>query len=203
MKNYHYIIAGLPDIFFNGDNKTILYEPFREAIYENCDNKDKKLIEWFEFGCNEDNLNSHFYNASFKGKNTFIRAYYTLDLEIRNKKVDFISKAQNDKEMEKYQINPIHYNPLYLSQDDDDTLNQIFGNENILEKEKMLDKFKWEFISSFSPYGEFNMNRILEFLAKVKLIDRWNKLDKRTGEELFKKFVDEIQGTYKVKDINK
>ena len=47
------------------------------------------------------------------------------------------------------------------------------------------------------------MNRILEFLAKVKLIDRWNKLDKRTGEELFKKFVDEIQGTYKVKDINK
>ena len=105
--------------------------------------------------------------------------------------------------MEKYQINPIHYNPLYLSQDDDDTLNQIFGNENILEKEKMLDKFKWEFISSISPYGEFNMNRILEFLAKVKLIDRWNKLDKRTGEELVKKFVDEIQGTYKVKDINK
>ena len=37
--------------------------------------------------------------------------------------------------------------------------------------------------------------RILGFTAKLKIIDRWNKLDPETGRELFRKLVDEIRKT--------
>ena len=40
------------------------------------------------------------------------------------------------------------------------------------------------------------MDVILAFLAKGQLINRWNKLDRKAGEELFKKLVDEVRGTY-------
>ena len=40
------------------------------------------------------------------------------------------------------------------------------------------------------------MDVILAFLAKGKLIDRWNKLDRKTGEEMFRKLVDEVRGTF-------
>ena len=75
-------------------------------------------------------------------------------------------------------------------------LSGIFANKNILEKEQQLDKFKWDYISGLNEYGEFNMDVILAFLAKGKLIDRWNKLDRATGEEMFRRLVDEVRGTF-------
>lgn len=73
----------------------------------------------------------------------------------------------------------------------------IFENRNILEKEQLLDKFKWDYITDMNPYGTFNMDVILAFLAKGKLIDRWNKLDRQMGEEMFRRLVDEVRGTFK------
>lgn len=195
MENYHYIIASLPELAINADNKNFSYDSVREFILESCTGKGKRFIEWFDFGTNEDNLSSHFYNAVFKCKNNFLKNYFALDLEIRNRKVDFVSnKMGTDADMYRISIdNPI----LNLSQTELNQLNEIFATKNVLEKEQKLDKFKWDFINTINPYGEFNVDVILAFLAKGKLIDRWNKLDKETGEELFQKLVNEVRGTFK------
>ena len=84
-----------------------------------------------------------------------------------------------------------------LSEGQVQKLQAIFANKNILEKEQQLDKFKWDYITEMNEYGTFNMDVILAFLAKGKLIDRWNKLDKETGEQMFRKLVDEVRGTFK------
>ena len=86
---------------------------------------------------------------------------------------------------------------LGLGEEQLNTLQTIFENRNILEKEQLLDKFKWDYITGMNEYGEFNMDVILGFLAKGKLIDRWNKLDRQMGEEMFRRLVDEVRGTFK------
>lgn len=203
MDNYHYIIAGLPDLILNADNKSFSYDTIRDAIYFSSDPKDRRFIEWLEFGSKEENLNSHFYNAALKCKNPFIRRYFALDLGIRNMKVDFISNAEKKEKDERYKITPLHAPDakFEFTPEETEKLRHIFGSENILEKEQMLDKFKWDFISAFNEYGQFNMNVILAFLAKGKLIDRWNKLDRKTGQEMFKRLVDEVRGTFKGIDL--
>lgn len=203
MDNYHYIIAGLPDLILNADNKSFSYDTIRDAIYFSSDPKDRRFIEWLEFGSKEENLNSHFYNAALKCKNPFIRRYFALDLGIRNMKVDFISNAEKKEKDERYKITPLHapVAKFEFTPEETEKLRHIFGSENILEKEQMLDKFKWDFISAFNEYGQFNMNVILAFLAKGKLIDRWNKLDRKTGQEMFKRLVDEVRGTFKGIDL--
>ena len=194
MGNYHYIIAGLPELVLNADNKSFSYDTIRESVYNSSSEKDRRFIEWFDFGTNEDNLTSHFYRAALKCKNRFIREYFALDLEIRNRKVDFISrKMDRDGESYKVQLNC----NLDLNEEQQMKLSGIFANKNILEKEQQLDKFKWDYINSLNPYGTFNMDVILAFLAKGKLIDRWNKLDRTAGEEMFRKLVDEVRGTFK------
>ncbi len=195
MGNYHYIIAGLPELILNADNKGFSYDSVREAVYGSSNPKDQRLIEWFEFGCNEENLNPHFYRAAFECKNRFIRLYFALDLEIRNRKVDFVAKKLG-KESSGYRMEVNKKIDLNLDEAQLQRLTDIFATENILEKEQMLDKFKWEFISDLNPYGVFNMDVILAFLAKGKLIDRWNKLDRKAGEEMFRKLVDEVRGTF-------
>ncbi len=194
MGNYHYIIAGLPELVLNADNKSFSYDAVRESVYFSSSEKDRRLIEWFDFGTNEENLTSHFYRAASKCKNRFIQQYFALDLEIRNRKVDYVAqKMERDGSSYKVQANC----NLDLNEEQLKNLQGIFENKNILEKEQLLDKFKWDYINSLNEYGTFNMDVILAFLAKGKLIDRWNKLDRKAGEEMFRKLVDEVRGTFK------
>ena len=195
MGNYHYIIAGLPELLLNADNKGFSYDAVRDSIYTSSSDKDRRFIEWFEFGNSEENLTPHFYRAAMKCKNRFIRLYFALDLEIRNRKVDFVSEKLG-KESADYRMEVKDAIDLNLSNEQLTKLTEIFANKNILEKEQMLDKFKWEYITDLNPYGTFDMDVILAFLAKGKLIDRWNKLDRAAGEAMFRKLVDEVRGTF-------
>lgn len=195
MGNYHYIIAGLPELVLNADNKGFSYDSVKESIYNSSSPKDRRFIEWFDFGCNEENLNPHFYRAASNCKNRFIRLYFALDLEIRNRKVDFVA-GKLGKESAPYKMEANSNISPELDDEQLKRLSEIFATKNILEKEQMLDKFKWEYINGLNPYGAFNMDVILAFLAKGKLIDRWNKLDRKTGEEMFRKLVDEVRGTF-------
>lgn len=196
MQNYHYIIAGLPELVLNADNKAFSYQELREHIYHSSDEKDRRFIEWLEFGSKEENLTSVFYAKALKCKNRFIRLYFALDLEIRNRKVDFVSNKMS-KEGENYKVQVKDGVDLNLSEQQLQKLTEIFANKNILEKEQQLDKFKWDYINELNPYGTFNMDVILAFLAKGQLIERWNKLDKATGEQMFRTLVDEVRGTFK------
>ena len=196
MGNYHYIIAGLPELVLNADNKGFSYDTVRESIYWSSDEKDRRLIEWFDFGTNEENLNPHFYRAAMNSRNRFIRLWFALDLEIRNRKVDFVA-GKMGRESSQYKIQVNNNVDLGLGEEQLQRLQTIFANKNILEKEQQLDKFKWDYITGLNEYGEFNMDVILAFLAKGKLIDRWNKLDRETGEQMFRKLVDEVRGTFK------
>ena len=92
MDNYHYIIAGLPELVLNADNGNLNYSAIRDHIVYSSAPKDIRLVEWLEFGSNEENLSPHFYRAAFKCKSNFIRKYFALDLQIRNMKVEFVSK---------------------------------------------------------------------------------------------------------------
>lgn len=196
MGNFHYIIAGLPELVLNGDNKAFSYDAVRESIYNSSTEKDRRFIEWFDFGTDEENLNAHFYRAAMNCKNRFIRLYFALDLEIRNRKVDYVA-SKMERNADSYKVCPAKNVDLNLSEEQLARLQAIFANKNILEKEQQLDSFKWDYISGLNGYGEFNMDVILAFLAKGKLIDRWNKLDAKAGEEMFRKLVDEVRGTFK------
>lgn len=196
MGNYHYIIAGLPELVLNADNKGFSYDTIRESVYYSSSEKDRRYIEWFDFGSNEENLNTHFYRAAMNCKNRFIRLWFTLDLEIRNRKVDFVA-GKMGRESSQYKVQVNNNADLGLDEEQLQRLQTIFANRNILEKEQQLDKFKWDYITGLNEYGEFNMDVILAFLAKGKLIDRWNKLDRETGEQMFRKLVDEVRGTFK------
>ena len=195
MGNYHYIIAGLPELVLNADNKAFSYDTVKESIYNSSSEKDRRFIEWFEFGTNEENLNAHFYRAAMNCKNRFIRLYFALDLEIRNRKVEFVA-SKMERDADSYKVKTSKNVDLNLTEEQVAKLHAIFANKNILEKEQQLDNFKWDYISGLNGYGEFNMDVILAFLAKGKLIDRWNKLDRKAGEEMFRKLVDEVRGTF-------
>ncbi len=196
MANYHYIIAGLPSLVLDYQSgKNFSYQDIRNNIAEMCSVKDIRLIEWLEFGFNEENLCSHIYRAAEKSDDNFIRQYYAFDRSVRN-----AIAAHNAKELgfetSRYTIGEIPDDFEEISK-----VRNILSTGDIIEKEKQIDRLRWDKANEITAFNYFDIDVILAFLLKAKIVDRWNSLDKETGSKMFEELVNEVRGTFK--GINK
>ena len=196
MNNYHYLIAGFPNLVLDYTNHKISYHSMRDQIIELCSKKDIRLIDWLEFGLKEENLSHHFYRAAIKTcKNKFIQRYYSFDLQLRNAQVIYLSR-KNNKSAEQYLLSTPQDFGL-----DPINIENLLEISNILEREQLVDKLRWDAISEMVAFEYFSIDVILAFLAKLRIVDRWNELDKEVGAKMFKKLVDEVKGTFKGVDF--
>ena len=207
MGNYHYIIAGLPDIALDFENSGYDLDALFEHISEMSSQQDKRCMEWLFFGLNEENLNNHFYRAAKKSKTKFIKEYFTFDLELRNFQTAYIARKNsldpadyligNNEVIEQLKTSKAPDFGLSLYSDNASVIFKILENNNILEREQLLDKLKWNKANEICTFNYFDINAVLSFLLKASIVKRWYKLDKKKGSVLFKQFVDEIKGTFK------
>lgn len=207
MGNYHYVIAGLPDIILDFENSGYDFNALFEHISEMSSQQDRRCMEWLFFGLNEENLNNHFYRAAKASRNKFIKEYFTFDLELRNFQAAFVAR-KNSLDPATYLIGENEITEqLKTSKAPDFGLSlycesapeifKILENSNILEREQLIDKLKWKKANEICTFNYFDINVILSFLLKANIVKRWSKLDKKRGATLFKELVEEIKGTFK------
>lgn len=190
MSNYHYIIVGLPDLVPDFGSQSFSYDEVSAVIRANLSKKDNKLVDWLEFGLAEDNLHHYFYHRAENLKNNFLSKYFALDRYIRNAQVHLLSKTVG-QDSEKYMMGDFD-----IENDDYKEIAKIFEISNIIEREQALDKFRWNKISEINLYHYFDIDVILAFLLKGKIVERWIKLDQTKGAELFEQLVSEVRGTF-------
>ena len=190
MDNYVYIVASLPDLTAGFENTNFDYTATKESIVELLSEKDRKLVELFEEGFNEENLGAEFYKKAAESKNRFIREYCDFDGRLRNMKVAYLAKRL-DKKGDVYLVD--------MPEADFEEYNQIkdiLENADFVQREQKMDELKWEKASDIARMDYFNMNAILAFLAKAKTVQRWVELDPVKGQEMFEKLVKEVRGTF-------
>ena len=190
MNNYHYIIAGLPDLVPEFGSQQFSYNEISAAIRANLSKKDNKLVDWLEFGLQEDHLHHYFYHKAEHSKNNFLSQYFAFDRFLRNVQVSLLSRTLG-KESEKYMMGEIN-----TENDDYKEIAKIFEISNLIEREQALDRFRWRKISEINLYHYFDIDVILAFLLKGKIVERWIKLDQAKGAELFEQYVSEVRGTF-------
>lgn len=197
MDNYEYLIAGLPVLSSDWtENGQLPVEELTGEIRSLCSEKDNALIDSLLAGFSEENLNEGFYKGMLESHNSFLRDYFTFDLNLRNCKVRYLNSR-----LERPEGTDIFLEP---SEDfeEKDAVDKVLNGNDLLEREHGLDSITWEKIGELTTFDYFNINAVLGFLAKLNIINRWLKLDERTGRELFKKLVDEIRGTFKGVEFN-
>ena len=190
MDNYVYIVAGLPELTSGFENTGFDYASVKESIMELLSEKDQQLVDLMEEGFDEQTLGADFYAKAAASKNRFIREYFDFDGRLRNIKVQYLAKRLG-KKGEDYQVE--------LPEADFDEAQQIaavMDNADFVEREQKMDELKWEKASDIARMDYFNMNAILAYLVKAKTVQRWAELDPNKGQEMFKKLVSEVRGTY-------
>lgn len=195
MDNYVYIVASLPDIAVSYEGAPFDYAAVKEQIVEQLSEKDQKLVELLEEGFDENTLGAEFYTKAAESKNRFIREYFDFDGRLRNMKVAYLAKRL-DKKGDAYFVDMPE-----ADFEEESQIKDILANDDFVLREQKMDELKWEKASDIARMDYFNMNTILAFLVKAKTVQRWAELDKAKGEEMFRKLVKEVRGTFDNKSL--
>jgi len=177
--NYQYIVAGLPDLLLDFGHKSFDIARIKTSIREQLSPKDQRWIDWLDFGLNPARLGPHFYRMAAKTKNAFIREYFAFDWQMRT----VLAAVSGRKEVHLLR-NQSDIAPRLLT---------ILETENILEREQKLDRLRWDKANELCTFHYFDVDVVLCFLLKISIIERWMRLDKVRGRELFGEMVREIK----------
>lgn len=190
MNNYEYIVASLPVVNERSAGKVDADEIVAE-IRSQLSGSDCALLDTFIQGCSREAISPELYERATRSSNRFIREYFTFDLAVRNAKVDYLNKALG---------RPYGQDKVILGEEEPDfdereKVDAVLNGSDILERERGLDDIMWEKIDDITRMDIFDIEFILGFVAKLMIIDRWNKLDPQTGREMFRRLVEEIRKT--------
>lgn len=194
MNNYEYIVASLPVIEPGSRlGSSSAANAIIEDIREQLSNKDNALVTMLLDGFDPEKLNAGFYRACLGSGSRFLREYFLFDLFLRNTKVEYLNASLG---------RPEGKDVLLLEELEDyefeqkEEIVEILSETDIIGREKGLDMAIWEHVEEVTTMDVFDMDAILGFIARLKIIDRWDKLDPETGAELFRRLIKEIRATY-------
>ncbi len=194
MNNYEYIIAGLPVL--QADQKdSIDAQGLLEEIRSQLSKKDNALMEFLLDGWDSEKLGEDFYLKAAASNNDFVRDYFEYDLGLRNAKVSYLNKALGRPEGQDIMILPHDSTKYEEIKDFEDAAKavEVLGQNDILGRERGLDDLLWAKIDELTVMHVFDIDVILGFVCKLKIVDRWLSLDEATGREYFRKLVKDLR----------
>lgn len=195
MNNYEYIIAGLPLLSQDGrenpDTGALLDE-----IREQLSSSDRSAMDFLLSSYEPETLNAEFYLKAEKSRNRFIREFFSLDLGVRNTKVEYLNRKLGRPEGTDILIPDPESDSVEFEKKEE--VNSILEGGDILARERGLDDFYWKSADELTVLDVFDLDVILAFVVKLKLVERWLRLDEATGRELFRKLVKEIKENRKI-----
>lgn len=197
MNNYEYIIASLPVLRASSSarerNVAHSSEEIIAEIREQLSSSDRSVLDFFLSGYETDNLNKEFYTKALSHRSKFVKEFFSYDLGLRNAKVEYLNSALG---------RPKGQDEIVLDGTEDTEFEgkgevvAVLSGKDILEREKGLDDLVWKKADELTLMEIFSLDAILGFVAKLKIIDRWDRLDPETGMQYFRKLVSGIRETY-------
>ena len=179
MANYPYIIASFPDLLLDFERHPLNVDAVVAEVKGHLSETDRKLVDWLEFGLDGNHLNAHFYRNIRRTGNRFLNEWFDFDRRLRQAKVEYLEGqpfAEDFPERDKAEI--------------------IFKTGNLIQREKLLDRLCWDKAAELVDFDIFTVDTILSLLVRLRIADRWNRLDPAAGALLFKQLVNEVRGTF-------
>ncbi|MBN2765963.1 MAG: DUF2764 family protein [Paludibacteraceae bacterium] len=160
----------------------------------------------------EDYLSSLYYAYAMNCGNSFLRKWFEFNLNINNlltgiacRKHGFDTKSliigQNEVANTIRLSNARDFG-LSGMFDQLDTVMRIAEEENLLEREKKIDALKWEWLEENTFFHYFGVEKILAFVLKVEMIERWKMLSIEKGSQVFRQMLSNLKESAKFDQQN-
>ncbi|MCR5351727.1 MAG: DUF2764 domain-containing protein [Bacteroidales bacterium] len=200
MNNYEYIIASLPVLHQeDARSERVVAQELIDEIRAQLSERDSALLDLLLKGYDPEQLDADFYRAALKHPNRFIRDWFRFDLDLRNATVSYLNASLGRPEELDRILLPEHENDEF---EESEAVQATLNCGDILQRERGLDELRWQKIEDLTMMDFFDIEAILGFVARLKIIDRWLQLDPEVGRSLFRQMVERIRSTYDNKKQN-
>ncbi|MDR2979689.1 MAG: DUF2764 domain-containing protein [Bacteroidales bacterium] len=151
----------------------------------------------------EDHLSGLYHNYLRNTNNEFLRTWSELNMNIRNtltalscrrngmEYADLIVGDNEVAQLLRTSTNPSH-NLMELI-DYFESIRNIDEKRDILEKEQAIDHLLWNWLEENTFFHYFDIEKIMAYLFKLQIIERWRNLDKGRGEAIFREIVSDLK----------
>ena len=156
----------------------------------------------------EDRLAQLYYAHAMDQGNAFVTRWFQFNLDLNNfltaitarrYKLDVKSLIVGDNEVAKA-LRTSNSRDFGLTgvMDSFEEILRISEIENLVERERRLDVFKWEWMEEASFFDYFSVEKLFSFLLKVQIIERWISLDAEAGGEMLRSMIQQLKDEVKV-----
>ena len=151
----------------------------------------------------EDKLHGLYYEHAMKSGNSFVSAWFELNLDVNNilgamvarkYKMD-ITKVPVGNNLVAEALRSSNARDFGLADELEyfEQLVRINDTVELVEREKKIDLLKWNWMEENTFFNYFTIEKIFVFLMKLEMIERWISLDKEKGNELFRMLIDQLK----------
>ncbi|MDR0976658.1 MAG: DUF2764 domain-containing protein [Prevotellaceae bacterium] len=224
--NYYYLVAALPDLTPDDTKQIYTVENFMADIYPQLTPDDRALIDLHlhrpddsifseeekEAFAGEkilmaDRLAARYYADGMKCANRFVASWFEFNLNVNNilvaltarkYKLEVAPLIVGDTEVA-HALRTSGARDFGLGSEVDylDTLIKIADTDELLERERQIDRLRWQWMEDATFFNYFSVERLFVFLMQLEMIARWLSLDKEQGNRVFRSLIsglkDEIQ----------
>lgn len=154
----------------------------------------------------EHSLLSEFFSYGTKHSNSFISKWFEMERQIknilaainaRNHEIDF-AKYLIGSDEDVLNLSKSHAADFSLGKDHPvfESIQRIWEQNNILYRERGYDIFRAKWIDQQNFFEYFNIDRILGYYTKLRLINRWLRADAEFGKEVFHDTLNRLENSF-------
>ena len=81
-----------------------------------------------------------------------------------------------------------------------ETLLRISEETDIYERERKIDKFRWDWLDENTVFDYFNVEYLFAYLCKLQILERWVQLNAEEGERVFREVIANMKKDVKIPD---
>ncbi len=191
------ILEEIEEPAFDENYLNVFVNAFKEerAVFENMSNEDQISNLYYDFLTNSVD-------------NQFINSYFSFDQNINNINAALVSRKYELKDKNIYIGDNIVTDAVRQSTLKDFGLSgefpavekiiNVFESGDVVAREKEADRLRWEYLDELNTFNYFTIEVILAYIIKLRMIERWLKLDEQTGKELFGKLIQDLNSSFEL-----
>ena len=180
--------------------------PYVKQFYNSY--RDEKFS--FETVSEEDYLSALYYEYAMQAKNKFLHDWFEFNLNVNNL-LTAIACRKYGFEVQKYIVGDNEVAEILRKSnardfgltgvlDGFEEVMRISEEPNLLTREKMIDELKWSWLDEHTFFEYFTIERVLSFVLKCQLINRWEPLTQEKGTEVFRRLINTLKEEVKFEE---
>ena len=159
----------------------------------------------------ENMLTSLYIDYGIEAKNSLVSSWFTLNLNIGNTLAALYSRKYGLDVKEVVVGNNDIANTIRANANSRDfgldqeleyfeTILRISEETDIYERERKIDKFRWDWLEDNTVFDYFNIEYLFAYLCKLQILERWVQLNAEEGERVFRELIATMKKEVKLPD---